>query len=344
MRSKTWDLVGWVFGVIFIVAAFGTIIGGSIRGLIAGFLIACAGAFLIPLVQRKAAEKKPELTSRTPYVVLSLIFLVIGASIAPKPNKTTDNHAFGQSEAASNNQPTDKYKPNQKEMAALDFLLTDDVNAFAKGELSVLGDQLDLLKVSSKEVADAYEQNEVKADSSYKGKKLFVSATIDGIQSGLADEPFLTLKGSSNMFLSPQAHFKDAKEQVGKIGELRKGDQVFLVCRGGGEIGGTALFKGCQFADDYATPLQADFKANVLKLFAQGADASSDQYIQYLSLASVAMSRLIPDDSPCLSGKSKECSSQLEKIMEDKKIKDNIKLAVEELKGKGVISQSFKLK
>lgn len=345
MRSKTWDLVGWIFGVIFIVAGFGTVIGGSFEGLIAGILIASSGAFLLPPVQKKAAKKDARLAARTPYVILSLILLVVGTSIAPKPNKSTGSQSVGQPEVESSNQTTDKYKPSQKELAALDFLLADDAKSFATGRPSTMDAYANLQKVSAKEVADAYEKNEVKADSSHKGKMLFVSATIDNIQSGLGDEPFLTLKGSSNMFLSPQAHFEDAKEQVGKIGELSKGDQVFLVCKGGGEIGGTAFFKDCQFASDYAMSLQTDLKQNVLKLFAQGADSTTDKGVLAVAAGSIAIGRLMPDNSPCLSGKNEECSNQLEKVMGNKKdFESSLDLVITEMKAKAVIPQDFKLK
>ena len=98
------------------------------------------------------------------------------------------------------------------------------------------------VKVTVAQLAKAYEENTVAADDLYKGKKLLITGKIDDIATGLMDDPYLVMKGG-NPFMGPQMHFgKDARAQIAK---LKKGQQVTLLCVGGGDIAKTPMNKDC---------------------------------------------------------------------------------------------------
>ena len=100
------------------------------------------------------------------------------------------------------------------------------------------------VEVTANQLLDAYKNNEVAANQQFKGKKLLVSATIDSIQAGLGDEPYLALKAGGEMeFNQPQAHLADSEQS--KAAALSKGQQVKLLCIGNSEVAGSPMLADC---------------------------------------------------------------------------------------------------
>ncbi|MDQ8995166.1 hypothetical protein RFH54_04285 [Acinetobacter soli] len=100
------------------------------------------------------------------------------------------------------------------------------------------------IEVTANELLKAYKNNEVAANQQYKGKKLLVSATIDSIQAGLGDEPYLVLKAGGDMeFLKPQAHL--ASSEQAKAATLSKGQKLKLLCTGNSEVAGAPMLADC---------------------------------------------------------------------------------------------------
>lgn len=102
------------------------------------------------------------------------------------------------------------------------------------------------LSISAKELFEAYDDNEVKADEKYKGKMMKISGTISDIGKDIMDESYITLKSSSSSYevLSVQCMFSDETEAK-KLGDLKKGDKVKII----GECDGVTinvLIKDCK--------------------------------------------------------------------------------------------------
>jgi hypothetical protein len=87
--------------------------------------------------------------------------------------------------------------------------------------------------ISSIQLAEDYEANEVSADSKYKNKILYVEGYIDDIGKDLFDNIYVSLEGPSDIFGSVRC---DIDDEVA-VGNLKKGQ--WLVVRG--RCGGTML-------------------------------------------------------------------------------------------------------
>jgi hypothetical protein len=98
------------------------------------------------------------------------------------------------------------------------------------------------IKVTAKELAAAYSDNEAAAQQRYGNGPLEVTGVVDSVKLGLGDEPFLVLKGM-NMFQGPQATLTDNSK--GKASSVSKGDTVTLHCATVSEALGTAMLHDC---------------------------------------------------------------------------------------------------
>jgi hypothetical protein len=97
----------------------------------------------------------------------------------------------------------------------------------------------DALAVDARTLHAAYSANEVAADQQYKGKLLRVSGTVEAIDSGLGDEPNVRL--SAGDFDSVLVKGLPAATAAG----LAKGQQITVVCKGGGEVIGSPVLDEC---------------------------------------------------------------------------------------------------
>ncbi len=231
---------------------------------------------------------------------------------------------------------TKGYTLSPQEMTVLIALLKDDADSFSSGGGSLLQEEDGLLSVSAKEVQQAYDKNQVAADQKYYQKALLVSGVISSIDSGLGNEPYITLRGI-NEFIGSHAAFKEGN--IEKISTLRKGQELSLVCMGGGAVMGIPGFDDCQFADDYAFLKFTEIKQQV-EDYLQGKKAKS-KFIEFLPIFSIAVARLLPENSLCLQNSSK-CSSEIDKIGKQEKLIKEIILVAKELRVDGVqVSQDL---
>lgn len=98
----------------------------------------------------------------------------------------------------------------------------------------------DAIKVTAHQLFSAYEANEIAADGQYKGKTLEVSGVVSGIDSDFSDEPVIEL-ATENEFMGVRAQGIDKTVAA----NLSKGQQVTLVCTGGGEVVGAPMLEDC---------------------------------------------------------------------------------------------------
>lgn len=105
----------------------------------------------------------------------------------------------------------------------------------------------DLIKVTARELAQAYEANEAAAQQQYGAGPLLVTGTIASINLGITDQPFLVLAGT-NAFLGPQAELSDASKP--DASKLSKGQKIVMTCVSVSEIVGTPMLKDCTIVED----------------------------------------------------------------------------------------------
>lgn len=198
-----------------------------------------------------------------------------------------------------NNSLIRKYNLTNKEQIILDTILLAYANFFAHGDPKFLDPSLPV--VAANYIAEAYNENQVAADQQYNGKLLFLTGQIQGINSGLGNEPYLSLYGI-NPFLSPQAHFKDGN--MPKIASLQMNQKINLVCTGNGAIIGTPMFKDCEFADDYALKERDKMKMAVHNFLC--GEKAKFKNVATITLMSIARARDLPDNSTCFANRNLE--------------------------------------
>lgn len=89
------------------------------------------------------------------------------------------------------------------------------------------------IEITPHKLLTEYEENEVKADNLYRGKKLKIYGKVDAIGKDIADKPYITFDNrGENIFSSVQIYF--TKEEQYKLSKLSKGQIVTItgICEG----------------------------------------------------------------------------------------------------------------
>lgn len=112
----------------------------------------------------------------------------------------------------------------------------DAKRAFADGSQAPRANQHESapanpISVSASSLYTAYDKNAIAADKQYTDRLVKVSGTVETIDRGIDQKPYITLKTNA-MFMSVQCEF--SPESEGALSSLSKGQQVSVVgtCRG----------------------------------------------------------------------------------------------------------------
>lgn len=141
-----------------------------------------------------------------------IVLLAIIVAIAPEP--TPEQLAVREAEQASERQA--------KSQLALD----------------------EALSVTSRDLAAAFEANEVAAQQTYGDRPLLVTGRVTGISLDFMDNPVVQLNGV-NQFLDAQADLKDKAVAAG----LQKGQEVTLLCQELSEVISAPMLGNCELIE-----------------------------------------------------------------------------------------------
>lgn len=100
--------------------------------------------------------------------------------------------------------------------------------------------------VKAEQLWEDYHENEVKADAKYKGTVFTVWGTVESIDKGPFDELIVRLE-VGQPFSSVNAYMTTAETEM--VADTKKGETVYLKCKGNGMIIGSPLLRGCVFAE-----------------------------------------------------------------------------------------------
>jgi len=95
------------------------------------------------------------------------------------------------------------------------------------------------IEVGARQLHAAYGANEVAADQHFKGKPLLVTGTVEAIDSGFGDEPDVRLSAGDFAFVLVKGL------PASKAATLSKGQQLKVLCTGGGEVIGSPVLEDC---------------------------------------------------------------------------------------------------
>jgi len=99
-------------------------------------------------------------------------------------------------------------------------------------------------EISSRELAAAYDANEVRAQQELGGRELLVTGRIRGITLDFADDPVVQLEGI-NQFLNVEADLNDKRAAA----MLDKGQEVKLLCGKVSEVISAPMLSDCELID-----------------------------------------------------------------------------------------------
>lgn len=96
-------------------------------------------------------------------------------------------------------------------------------------------EKTDYIEITSTDLIDAYNENQVKCKQMYDGKKLKVSGTVKSVGTDIMDDVYVCLDHDTEMvFVGIQCYAKDESTE-NQIAELQEGDFITVV--GDGECG-----------------------------------------------------------------------------------------------------------
>ncbi|MDR0354930.1 MAG: OB-fold putative lipoprotein [Deltaproteobacteria bacterium] len=103
-----------------------------------------------------------------------------------------------------------------------------------------------VIRVSSTELFDDYNNNEVAADMKYKGKHLAVDGTIDAISKDIWGSVYITI-GTKRLFGTVTCYYDDKKYKANQefVARLSKGARVTVIGIGGGMLMQTPRIRKC---------------------------------------------------------------------------------------------------
>jgi hypothetical protein len=100
------------------------------------------------------------------------------------------------------------------------------------------------ISITSRDLAAAYEANEVAAQQRFGGQNLLVSGRINGITLDFADEPVVQLPGV-NQFLDVQVSLNDKQAAA----RLQQGQEVQILCHDISEVISAPMLSDCELID-----------------------------------------------------------------------------------------------
>lgn len=112
---------------------------------------------------------------------------------------------------------------------------------YVENSTTTVADQ-SVLIVSANEIYSDYKANEIDADNKYKGKRLQISAVVDGIHKDFKDDSYLTLS-TDNSYMPIHASINNS--ELNRAAQLRKGSEVTVECNGGTMILGSPTLNNC---------------------------------------------------------------------------------------------------
>ncbi|ASL48349.1 hypothetical protein bAD24_III13190 [Burkholderia sp. AD24] len=98
------------------------------------------------------------------------------------------------------------------------------------------------INVTTATLFDAYDNNEVAADQTYKGKTLAIAGTVQSIDKDAFDNIVVALR-TKNEFMPVHAYLN--KEHESLAASLHKGQKISWVCVGSGKIIGSPIIRDC---------------------------------------------------------------------------------------------------
>lgn len=136
-------------------------------------------------------------------------------------------------------------EPTPEQIAEREAEAAEEEAAAAKQSQAEAQAKIDsALSVSSRELASAYEANEVRAQQQYGNKPLLVTGQVKGVTLDFSDDPVVQMEGS-NEFLDVQADLNDEAAAAA----LDKGQEISILCKKVTEVISAPMLSDCELIE-----------------------------------------------------------------------------------------------
>ena len=109
-------------------------------------------------------------------------------------------------------------------------------------------EEVQAIAITAPKLAQAYIDNEVNADSLYKGKLLKISGMIKDIGKDILDTPYVTLETNPSDYITEiQCMF--GKGDLAQLAQLKKGSQITVEGNGSGKLM-NVLVRNCEIINE----------------------------------------------------------------------------------------------
>lgn len=154
--------------------------------------------------------------------VLILLGLIIACGQSSKKDSATENKKNEKTTQQSSSDNNDNTIKNTEKEPPKEKPKTEEV-----------------ISVSVDKLYEDYEANEIKADNMYKGKRLKIRGTIDGLGKDIFDNIYITIKTKGGFLSSIHCTINDSYNA--EASNLSKGQQVTVI----GECTGSSMGSPC---------------------------------------------------------------------------------------------------
>jgi len=259
------------------------------------------------------------------FIILVLVYGIYESTSKNKLSEDKSEQADNKKEEKVVNVINEKYATpilTEKEEALIKNLIKDDFSIFADNGKSQF--KYDYVVTTAKNMFSVYDKNQVKGDTSFKGKSIIISGVVGSINSGIGDIPYVVLK-AGDMFDGVHLSFK--KDYRTLAGDLNKGQKVTYACIGDSVIVGTPTLKNCQPVSAVKDKIADD---EVKKISDSLKTKSPDEYAVTMYSMSAAMvilndvnkNKCKDTDIECLIKPLKSKENKLSEIEKNNKLSD----------------------
>lgn len=181
-------------------------------------------------------------------------------------------------------------------------------------------------RMAAKKLVAEYNENEVAADSKYKGKRVIIDGVVSQVGKDITNDVYITLSAGANPLEGVQAY--PIKEKADAAGELRKGQEISVVCKVDGQMIGLVVARECESESSYMGKVAKQVEADIDTIFANGklSNPQSEELRPLVFYTYLAGAR--DTTKSCDGGNSKDCQKILASVANDIK---NSKLSEKEL-------------
>lgn len=201
-----------------------------------------------------------------------------------------------------------KYTLTELEKNVIQSLIDNDIDALINNKSSMLNlSKLGIShSISAKDLAVAYEKNEVAADNLYKGNIVEVRGNVSEISKNVWGQGILRLSAHKKI-ANVYAHM--TRSEIPYLAGISKGDFVSVTCRGDGVVIGSPILRGCRNSHAY----MEDGAIKRINKFFRGR-APDDKTAIIIASYGLYLASKITKESICYTEASSNCFKEVDSL------------------------------